>query len=165
MSGGYWPFKLNRVGEASMDIKFRTTSGAIVNANPLAETHTQVSLAVPAAESGEGHVEPSHLLRKHIERVYREIPRGDTTCMLPKIQPIDIGPGSLGLIDLPVGHGAVTKLGYADDVSAAYVRLVAFVEMKRRGVRFLPAQVIKRAVRKDKGICGYSADTRQGTAP
>lgn len=143
-----------------MDIKFRTTSGAIVNANPFAESYTHVSLADPAAERGAGHVEPSHLLRKHIERVNREIPTADTTCLLPKIQTIDIGPGSLGLLDLPVGHGAVTKLGYADDVSAAYVRLVAFVEMKRRGVRFLPAQVIKRAVRKDKGISGYSADIR-----
>lgn len=35
---GNWPFQPNRVGRQSMEMKFRTTSGAIVNANPLADS-------------------------------------------------------------------------------------------------------------------------------
>lgn len=55
-----------------MDMKFRTASGAIVSANPLADAPTPVSLANPATERGVGQVEPAHLLRKQIESVIRE---------------------------------------------------------------------------------------------
>lgn len=47
-----------------MEMKFRTTSGAIVNANPLADSPGPVSLPDPGAERGVGQVEPAHLLRK-----------------------------------------------------------------------------------------------------
>lgn len=55
-----------------MEMKFRTTSGAIVNASPLADSPAPVSLPDPAAKRGVGQVEPAHLLRKQIERVIRE---------------------------------------------------------------------------------------------
>ena len=55
-----------------MEMKFRTTSGAIVNANPLADSPAPASLPDPAAERGVGQVEPAHLLRKQIESVIRE---------------------------------------------------------------------------------------------
>ncbi|WP_073666349.1 hypothetical protein [Pseudomonas aeruginosa] len=48
------------------------------------------------------------------------------------------------------GHGLITKIGHADDVKAGYMRLIALAEKRKRGVRFLPAQVIKRALRKHK---------------
>jgi len=54
-----------------MDMKFRTTSGAIANANPLADALVPLSLPDPAAQRGVGQVEPAHLLRKQIECVIR----------------------------------------------------------------------------------------------
>lgn len=55
-----------------MEMKFRTTSGAIISRDPLAEVPAPVGLADPAAERGVGQVEPALLLRKQIERVIRE---------------------------------------------------------------------------------------------
>jgi len=37
---------------------------------------------------------------------------------------------------------------HLDLAKAGYIRSIAMLEMKKRGVRFLPLQVIKRAVRK-----------------
>lgn len=54
------------------EMKFRTTSGAIINRDPLAEAPSPLGLADPAAERGVGQVEPVHLLRKQIEGVIRE---------------------------------------------------------------------------------------------
>ncbi|MBP5947887.1 hypothetical protein [Pseudomonas sp. P9(2020)] len=47
------------------------------------------------------------------------------------------------------GHHAITKM-HAGDIGASLERLVAFAEIKKRGVRFLPRQVIKRSMRKFK---------------
>ena len=55
-----------------MEMKFRTQSGAIVTADPMAEGQTPLELADPAAERGVGQVESASLLRKQIERVIRE---------------------------------------------------------------------------------------------
>jgi len=45
------------------------------------------------------------------------------------------------------GHLVFLRAGQAPSVQSTVMRLVAFVEMKRRGVRFLPNQVVKRAMR------------------
>jgi type IV secretory pathway ATPase VirB11/archaellum biosynthesis ATPase len=45
------------------------------------------------------------------------------------------------------GHCAMTKI-HADSHHASYRRMVGILEREKRGVRFLPAQVINRAVRK-----------------
>jgi len=55
-----------------MEMKFRTTSGAIINIDPMAEAPVQWGMADPGAERGVGQVESAHLLRKQIERVIRE---------------------------------------------------------------------------------------------
>ncbi|KPY39334.1 Uncharacterized protein ALO52_00148 [Pseudomonas syringae pv. primulae] len=55
-----------------MEMKFRTTSGAIISRDPLADAPALLGLADPATERGVGQVEPAHLLRKQIERVIRE---------------------------------------------------------------------------------------------
>lgn len=90
----------------------------------------------------------------------------DTNEPLPMLTPLDFGHGSIGLIGiksektceavdalfhhLAAGHRVMTKIGHADDVRAGYIRFIAMVEMKKRGVRFLPSQVVKRALRKHK---------------
>lgn len=51
-----------------MEMKFRTTSGSIVSADPMAESPAPLGLT----ERGVGQVEPAHLLRKQIEGVIRE---------------------------------------------------------------------------------------------
>ncbi|ENY9930878.1 hypothetical protein VNPA120661_68630 [Pseudomonas aeruginosa] len=79
-----------------MEMKFRTTSGAIVNANPLAESPTPVSLADPVAERGVGQVEPAHHLRKQIERVIREYAADPAEAALAVCVILD---GNLGLAE------------------------------------------------------------------
>ncbi|WP_116827048.1 MULTISPECIES: hypothetical protein [Pseudomonas syringae group] len=56
------------------------------------------------------------------------------------------------LASAAVGHLAVIKigLGLAGDVEACVVRMTVLAELKKRGVRFLPAQAIKRVLRKHK---------------
>lgn len=49
---------------------------------------------------------------------------------------------------LAAGHRVMPKIGCKDDLKAGYIRFIAMLEMKKRGVRFLPSQVIKRALRK-----------------
>jgi hypothetical protein len=46
------------------------------------------------------------------------------------------------------GHGVMTRIGHAGDVESGYIRFITLAEMKKRGLRFLPAQVIKRVLRK-----------------
>ena len=79
-----------------MEMKFRTTSGAIVNANPLADSPGPVSLPDPGAERGVGQVEPAHLLRKQIERVIREYGADPTEAALAVCVALD---GNLGLAE------------------------------------------------------------------
>lgn len=79
-----------------MEMKFRTTSGAIVNANPLADSPAPVSLPDPAAERGVGQVEPAHLLRKQIERVIREYGADPAEAALAVCVILD---GNLGLAE------------------------------------------------------------------
>jgi type IV secretory pathway ATPase VirB11/archaellum biosynthesis ATPase len=45
------------------------------------------------------------------------------------------------------GHRVIAKM-HGDSPGAACQRMVGRMEMHKRGVRFLPAQVIKKAVRK-----------------
>ena len=45
-----------------------------------------------------------------------------------------------------VGHGVI-RIGRADEVRAGYARLIALAEKKKRGVRFLPRQALKRVYR------------------
>ncbi|ERW60434.1 hypothetical protein Q024_06554 [Pseudomonas aeruginosa BWHPSA011] len=79
-----------------MDMKFRTASGAIVSANPLADAPTPVSLANPATERGVGQVEPAHLLRKQIESVIREYGADPAEAALAVCVILD---GNLGLAE------------------------------------------------------------------
>ena len=51
---------------------------------------------------------------------------------------------------LLTGHGLITKIGHAAEVKSAYIRLIALAEKKKRGVRFLPKQALKRALRKHR---------------
>ncbi|HGW5540857.1 TPA: hypothetical protein ACNIM8_005943 [Pseudomonas aeruginosa] len=55
-----------------MEMKFRTTSGAVISFDPLADSHGPVGLPDPATDRGVGQVEPVHLLRKQIESVIRQ---------------------------------------------------------------------------------------------
>lgn len=79
-----------------MEMNFRTTSGATVNANPMADSAAPVSLPDPAAEHGVGQVEPAHLLRKQIERVIREYGADPAEAALAVCVILD---GNLGLAE------------------------------------------------------------------
>lgn len=79
-----------------MEMKFRTTSGAIISRDPLAEAPAQFGLADPAAERGVGQVEPAHLLRKQIERVIREYSADPAKAALAVCVILD---GNLGLAE------------------------------------------------------------------
>lgn len=48
------------------------------------------------------------------------------------------------------GLAAITRIGHAGDIKASIRRLIALAEMKKRGVRFLPNQAIKRSLRKHR---------------
>lgn len=77
-----------------MEQKFRTTSGAIINLNPIAEAPATFGLEDPAAERGVGQVEPAHLLRKQIEGVIREYSSDPAKAALAVCVILD---GNLGL--------------------------------------------------------------------
>ncbi|AZP73787.1 MULTISPECIES: hypothetical protein [Pseudomonas] len=79
-----------------MEMKFRTQSGAIVTADPMAEGPTPLELADPAAEHGVGQVEPAHLLRKQIEGVIREYGADPAEAALAVCVILD---GNLGLAE------------------------------------------------------------------
>lgn len=79
-----------------MEMKFRTTSGAIVNANPLADSPAPLSLPDPAAERGVGQVESSSLLRKQIERQIRDYGADPAEAALAVCVILD---GNLGLAE------------------------------------------------------------------
>ncbi|MBW6122599.1 hypothetical protein KZ843_06790 [Pseudomonas aeruginosa] len=93
-------------------MKFRTTSGAIINANPLADSPAPVSLPDPAAERGVGQMEPAHLLRKQIERVIREYGADPAEAALAICVVLD---GNLGL----------AEKGYFDDDEAVLNAILA----------------------------------------
>ncbi len=95
-----------------MEMKFRTTSGATVNANPLADSPAPVSLPNPTAERGVGQAEPAHLLRKQIERVIREYGADPAEAALAVCVILD---GNLGL----------AEDGYFDDDEAVLNALLA----------------------------------------
>ena len=95
-----------------MEMTFRTTSGAIVNADPLVNSSAPVSLPDPAAERGVGRVEPAHLLRKQIERVIREYGADPAEAALAVCVVLD---GSLGL----------AEDGYFDDDEAVLTAVLA----------------------------------------
>ncbi|ELQ8317595.1 MULTISPECIES: hypothetical protein [Pseudomonadaceae] len=95
-----------------MEIKFRTTSGAIVNANPLADSPAPASLPDPAAERGVGQVESAHILRKQIERVIREYGADPAEAALAVCVVLD---GNLGL----------AEDGYFDDDEAVLNAILA----------------------------------------
>ncbi|HHQ2714261.1 TPA: hypothetical protein ACSPMB_000089 [Pseudomonas aeruginosa] len=101
-----------------MEMKFHTTSGAIINANPLADPPAPVSLPDPAAECGVGQVEPAHLLRKQIERVIREYGADPAEAALAVCVTLD---GNLGLAedgyfdDDETVLNALLATGQADD--------------------------------------------------
>lgn len=80
-----------------MDMKFRTASGAIVSANPLADAPTPVSLANPATERGVGQVEPAHLLRKQIESVIGVVRRNPRNFRQPSSSPATSASRSMNL--------------------------------------------------------------------
>lgn len=67
-----------------MEMKFRTPSGSIVTANPMAEVKPAVALGDPTAEPGVGQLEAANLLRKNIERLIRES-NGDPSIAATKI--------------------------------------------------------------------------------
>lgn len=79
-----------------MEMKFRTQSGAIVTADPMAEGQPLLELADPAAERGVGQVEPAHLLRKQIEGVIREYGADPAEAALAVCVILD---GNLGLAE------------------------------------------------------------------
>lgn len=79
-----------------MEMKFCTSSGAIVSADPMAGSPAPVGLADPAAERGVGQVEPAHLLRKQIERVIREYGADPAEAALAVCVILD---GNLGLAE------------------------------------------------------------------
>ena len=85
-----------------MEMKFRTSTGAIVNADPMAASPAPVALADPAAERGVGQVEPAHLLRKQIERVIREYGA-------------DPAEAALAVCVILVGNLGLAEEGYLDD--------------------------------------------------
>jgi len=101
-----------------MEMKFLTTSGANVNANPLADSSAHVSLPDPVAERGVGQVEPAHLLRKQIERVIREYGADPAEAALAVCVVLD---GYLGLAedgffdDDEAVLNAILAKGQADD--------------------------------------------------
>lgn len=47
-------------------------------------------------------------------------------------------------------HRDFATIGVDRDVEGGFLRMVALIEARKRGVRFLPAQVITRALRKLK---------------
>ncbi|MGV8842683.1 MAG: hypothetical protein ACOH2I_05460 [Pseudomonas sp.] len=55
-----------------MEMKFHTSSGAVVTANSLAESGPALALADPTDEPGVGQLEAANLLRKQIEAIIRE---------------------------------------------------------------------------------------------
>ncbi|MBF8164309.1 hypothetical protein IVE04_24395 [Pseudomonas mendocina] len=79
-----------------MEMNFRTSSGAIVTADPMAEAPSSLVLADPLAERGIGQIEPAHLLRKQIERVIREYGSDPTQAALAVCIILD---GNLGLAE------------------------------------------------------------------
>ncbi|MFV0455587.1 MAG: hypothetical protein ACK5NQ_11460 [Pseudomonas sp.] len=79
-----------------MEMKFRTTSGVIVSANPMTEEQAPLGLADAAAESGVGQLEPAHLLRKQIERVIRDFNGDPAQAALAVCVILD---GNLGLVE------------------------------------------------------------------
>jgi len=79
-----------------MEMKFRTTSGVIVSANPIAEEQAPLGLADPAAERGVGQLEPAHLLRKQIERAIRDFNGDPAQAALAVCVILD---GNLGLVE------------------------------------------------------------------
>lgn len=82
-----------------MEMKFRTTSGAIVNANPMADSPAPARLPDPAAELGVGQVESASLLRKQIERVIREYGADPAEAALAVCVILD---GNLGLAEVGI---------------------------------------------------------------
>lgn len=79
-----------------MEMKFRTTSGSIVSADPMAEAPAPLGLDDPSAERGVGQVEPAHLLRKQIEGVIREYQADPAQAALAVCVILD---GNLGLAE------------------------------------------------------------------
>lgn len=88
-----------------MEMNFRTSSGAIVTADSMAEAPSSLGLADPLAERGIGQIEPAHLLRKQIERVIREYGTDPAQAALAVCIILD---GNLGL----------AENGYFDDDEA-----------------------------------------------
>jgi hypothetical protein len=79
-----------------MEMKFRTTAGAIIRLDLTAESRTQLGLADADAKRGVGPVESASLLRKQIERVIREYGADPTKAALAVCVILD---GNLGLAD------------------------------------------------------------------
>jgi hypothetical protein len=79
-----------------MEMKFRTSSGTILSADPMAEAAAPVGLPDPAADRGVGQVEPAHLLRKQIEGVIREYQADPAQAALAVCVILD---GNLGLAE------------------------------------------------------------------
>ena len=79
-----------------MEMKFRTTSGVIISADPQEESPAPVGLTDPAFERGVGQIEPVRLLRKQIERVIREYGADPAVAALAVCVILD---GNLGLAE------------------------------------------------------------------
>lgn len=90
-----------------MKQKFRTTSGAIISIDPMAEAPSQSVSAHPAADRGVGQVEPANLLRKQIERVIREYGSDPTEAALAVCVILD---SNLGLAEEGYFDGDETVL-------------------------------------------------------
>lgn len=79
-----------------MEMKFSSSSGALVMFDPMAWPQPPVALADPASEHGAGQIEPAHLLRKQIERVIREYGADPAQAALAVCVILD---GNLGLVE------------------------------------------------------------------
>ncbi len=95
-----------------MEMNFRTTSGSLVRADPVAESPALLGLNDPSVEPGEGQAEPAHLLRKQIEGVIREYQADPAKAALAVCVILD---GNLGL----------AEDGYFDDDEAVMNALLA----------------------------------------
>lgn len=83
-------------------MKYRTTSGAIINRDPMAQSPEQIFLSDPAAERGAGQVESVPPLRRHIESLIREYGSNPAEAALAICVVLD-------------GHLGLAEDGYFDD--------------------------------------------------
>jgi len=93
-----------------MEMKYRTTSGAIISRDPMEQSPGHAFLPDPAAERGVGTVESEPLLRKEIERLIREY----------GADPVEAALAICVVLD---GHLGLAEEGYFDDDKTVLVAL------------------------------------------